>query len=296
VITRAQALRCGVTPDDLRSLLDHGTWHRLDQGIYCTGAEPTWRQWIRAGVLWAGVPCAIGGEAAAFRYGLTGTEPPVIDLWVPVASSHREARMRWRLRCDGHGRLARASGRPAYTDVADTVLDVAGFSDTDRTLSVATRALATRRTSESLLRAAIERRSRVRHRRLLTYLTSQRRGYESPLEYHNDIDVLAAHDLPRGRRQVRTGQWMRVDCLIEEYQLVLELDGRAGHEGEGRFRDMRRDNANTLLGFRTIRLGWSDVLRRPCQTAEVVAQVLRQQGWPGEIKRCPRCRRPGRVP
>ena len=124
---------------------------------------------------------------------------------------------------------------------------------------------------------------------MLTDVVSTRKGYESPLEYHLDVDVLVRHGLPRGRSQVRTRAG-RLDRLIEEYRLVIEADGRAGHEGEGVFRDMSRDNANTVLGLRTIRLGWRDVRLRPCATARTIAVVLRQQGWPGRLRPCRDCR------
>ena len=54
----------------------------------------------------------------------------------------------------------------------------------------------------------------------------------------------------------------------------MELDGRIGHVGKGRFRDMRRDNTHVLLGRPTLRFGHADVLTRPCDVAGQVAGVL----------------------
>jgi hypothetical protein len=120
-------------------------------------------------------------------------------------------------------------------------------------------------------------------------LTAEHHGYESVLEYFGDVNILVPHGLPRGRTQVQTLAWIRVDRLIEDYRLVLEFDGRAGHEGYGVFRDMDRDNANEAIGLRTIRLGWDSVTQRPCATARLVAKILRQQGWDGRFIECPRC-------
>lgn len=289
VITRAQALECGMTDRVVQRLVASGTWQRLDRGIYVLGTDaPTWDQWARGALLWAGSPSALGGEAAGFTYGLV-RRPSSIEVWVPCEAPYREARPRWRLRYDGAGRLSRSWGQLSTTSVEDTILDLADGTDADGALAVVTRALAEGRTHEGRLRTAIQDRARLRHRQLLGDMVARRRGYESALEYHVDVDVLRAHGLPSGRAQVVTNAG-RVDRLLEEYSLVLEADGRAGHEGEGRFRDMRRDNANTLRGLRTLRLGWFDVRLRPCQTARMVAEVLRQQGWQGTLRPCPSCR------
>lgn len=289
VITRAQTLACGMTDRVVQRLVASGAWQRLDGGIYVLGTgAPTWHQWARGALLWAGSPSALGGEAAGFIYGLV-RRPSTIEVWVPGDAPYRLARPRWRMRYDGAGRLSRSWGNLRTTTVEDTVLDIADGTDADGALSVVTRALADGRTHEGRLRAAIQDRSRLRHRRLLGDVVAGRQGYESALEYHVDVDVLRAHGLPSGRSQVVT-EAGRVDRLLEEYSLVLEADGRAGHEGDGTFRDMRRDNANTVRGLRTIRLGWFDVRLRPCETARMVATVLRQQGWPGRLRSCPSCR------
>lgn len=295
VISRGQALDLGVTVDALAGLLGRGTWHRMAAGLYCTDPRPTWEQWLHAGVLWAGEPCVIGGEAAAFQDDLVKDRPSSIDLWVPVPVSHRRPLGPWRLHGDRYGRLELAGGNPPRTRIEDTVLDVAWGSDEARAVSLLTRAIATRRTDETCLRDAMARRSKVRHRGLIEELTTGHHGYESTLEYFGDTKVLVPHGLPRGSTQVRTLAWVRVDRLIEEYRLVLEFDGRAGHEGDGAFRDMARDNANTELGLRTLRLGWQDVTERPCRTARTIEKVLRQQGWRGEFKECPRCAVPARA-
>jgi hypothetical protein len=42
----------------------------------------------------------------------------------------------------------------------------------------------------------------------------------------------------------------------------VELDGRIGHEAEGRFRDMERDNATTVDRLDGLRYGWGRVFGR----------------------------------
>jgi hypothetical protein len=103
-------------------------------------------------------------------------------------------------------------------------------------------------------------------------------------------DVERAHGLPTGERQSRSTAGDVRDVLYRRYATVVELDGRLGHEGLGRFRDMRRDNAATLDGDVTLRYGDADIRTEPCAVAFQVAEVLIRRGWGGLPTRCRRCR------
>ena len=75
---------------------------------------------------------------------------------------------------------------------------------------------------------------------------------------------------------------MRVDMAYA--QLVIELDGRLGHDSAaGVWRDMERDNQHALSGRTVLRFGWSDVVDRPCGVAKQVAAAL------GLRARCAAC-------
>ena len=101
-----------------------------------------------------------------------------------------------------------------------------------------------------------------------------------------------AHGLPRGDRQRRPqGSTYLTDVDYDPYPLLVELDGKLGHAGKGRFRDMRRDNTHVLLGRMTLRYGHADVLAHPCAMAWEVADLLMRYGWAGLPMRCRRCAR-----
>lgn len=110
-------------------------------------------------------------------------------------------------------------------------------------------------------------------------------GSESPLEVQGTQRILRAHGLPVGRGQVvgrANGRRVVRDRQLVPYAVFVEYDGRLGHDdSEGRFRDMKRDNAAALTGFITLRFGWIDVTERPCEAAYQVAQALSLAGWPG---------------
>ena len=66
----------------------------------------------------------------------------------------------------------------------------------------------------------------------------------------------------------------------------MELDGVSAHPAESWQYDARRDNANTLDGFRSLRYGWAPVAYHACTVAREVADLLRQHGWPGTPHSC----------
>jgi hypothetical protein len=103
-------------------------------------------------------------------------------------------------------------------------------------------------------------------------------------------DVERPHGLPRGdRQQSRRGLPYASDVGYDDYQLLVELDGRKGHECVGLFRDMKRDNQFALIEWITLRYGWFDVVHRPCVIAFEIAAALVARGWTGLPTRCFRC-------
>ena len=134
---------------------------------------------------------------------------------------------------------------------------------------------------------ALEARSRYKHRKLVSQIVGDyKQGIQSVLEKKYYIDVEKAHGLPKGRRQSRG----RFQTDVDYGGVFVELDGRAGHVGGGRFRDMERDNYHAVMGAVTLRYGWDDVNYRPCEVAFQVNQVLGRYGIRSEAHPCPKCR------
>ena len=155
-----------------------------------------------------------------------------------------------------------------------------------------TAAVQRRLTTADALAKALARRERMPRRRFVQRVISDvSAGVHSGLERTYLYDVERAHGLADGRRQhARPGRTGYLDVLYDQYALVVELDGRVGHVGEGRWRDRQRDNVHTRTGLRTLRFGWYEVTNEPCAVALEVAEVLIGLGWPGYPGTCPRCR------
>ena len=180
---------------------------------------------------------------------------------------------------------------PPCTRIEDTVLDLCAGGSPGDCVEWITTAVQRRLTSADALSRALQRRTRIPHRKLITGLIADAAaGVHSSLEHGYLRDVERAHSLAEGRRQrTRPGGGGFVDVMYEDFALVTELDGRIGHTGEGRFRDRRRDNHHTRAGFRTLRFGWHEVTNQPCAVALEVAEVLIAQGWTGYPTKCPHC-------
>jgi len=175
------------------------------------------------------------------------------------------------------------------------VLDLAQISASfDEVFSWLTRACGRRLVTPQQLCQALIARTRMRWRdEILAALDVVSEGVHSNLEFRYVRDVERPHGLPQGKRQASVIQAARshyLDNLYEPFGVGVELDGRAYHRVEDRWRDIRKDNASATSGIVTLRFSWADVTRRPCAVAVDVARALQRRGWPGAVARCgPAC-------
>jgi hypothetical protein len=79
------------------------------------------------------------------------------------------------------------------------------------------------------------------------------------------------------------------DVDYEDFALIVGLDGRTGHEGVGRFRDMDRDNRHALVDATTLRFGHYNLASRPCAVAFQVYCALAVRGYVEVFLRCRNC-------
>ncbi len=195
------------------------------------------------------------------------------------------------MRRDKIGRLARRRGLLPRIRAEDAVLDVAERLSTEDAVGLISEAVRRRLVTLGSLRATVAGRSRVRNRKLLLALIDDLEGIESTLEYVYRRDVERAHGLPGARRQKSVSRGTRTDALYDEYRVLIELDGRAGHiSSASAFRDLRRDNAHAQGEWLTLRYGAGDVRGRPCDVALQAGAVLQTRGWRGTLRPCPACR------
>ena len=246
-----------------------------------------------AAVLYAGPGALLSRETAAEVLGLTSRRCPVIHVTIPVSrrvrppqgiSIHHSAfdYPLWRPQ----------RGIPPHTFYAETIVDLVAAADNlDDVVAWVSRGIAQNLLSEAQLKAAIAARGRLRWRDHLDEVIERvAGGSHFPLEFRYDRDVEHAHDLPVAERQVKfvkpDGSTGFRDRCYKRYGLVVELDGDEFHPPEQRGRDRARDNEAAATTGATLRYGWADVDRTPCETAGQVYRALRKRGYPGTLRPC----------
>jgi hypothetical protein len=180
---------------------------------------------------------------------------------------------------------------PWRTTATSTVLDLAELDTPNDTLALLGTAFHRRATTEGELLALLARRARHRRRALLTdVLADVAAGAESVMEVRFLRDVARAHGLPAGRPQAATVvRGLRVhDVAYDAERVLLELDGRLGHEGAARVGDGVRDRLSATRGWLTVRAFWGDVAVTPCALAVEMGSVLATRGWRGRLHPCRR--------
>ncbi len=287
VLTWEQICGHGVSQSTVRTLMDKGLWTRLSRGIYLThDLQPEWMSLAWAGQFLGGCDAAIGGRAALRLAGLISEEELPISIVLPHEARRQPSSGWWEF---SRTRVPfRAVGEPARLRVERAIIDLCA-SEPERAIHWATLAIGSRKASVQGLRDVLETMPRhPRKAQLADVLADVGQGAESPLEVVYLRQVERPHGIPPGRRQVRGGRYRR-DIYYPE-GLVVELDGRPGHDGPDAFRDMDRDNYHARRGIATLRYGWDQCYNSPCEVAAEVAGVLRGLGWQGDFTPCSCCR------
>jgi hypothetical protein len=296
VITRKQALVGGMSADAIEGLLRAGRWQTLRRGVYFifTG-RPSREANLWAALSRCGSDAVLSHQTAAELSKLIDDHSSLIHVTIgehrrisPVAGVvvHHSNRLDY---------AVHPSLQPPRTRIEETVLDlVDGVTTFDAAFGLACTACQRRLTTASRLADAMRKRTRIRWRNELNEAFGAiGSGVHSVLEYRYVHRVERPHGLPTAARQARLaddGRRRYLDNLYGDYGLCVEVDGHQAHPDDQRWHDLRRINAITEQGLTTLRYGWIDVARWPCQTAGQIGSVLRNLGWPGPVRPCnPTC-------
>ena len=291
LITWKQCRQAKLTERAVRWRLSSGRWVRLHPGVYLT--EPGRNDWevtAMAALLACGSGAALSHQSAAYAWGMQRAPGEQVRVIVPagrnVVAPDGVSLVRSRSASDRTDETA----WPHRTTVEHTLLDLAQESSVDDAVGRLARAFQQARTTEGMILRALSSRPRQRHRRLLLeVLGTLDDGAESPAEVRWVRDVEQAHSLPVAVRQAPTGDGRRRDFLYEEFTLIVEVDGRLGHEGwDGRRRDGRRDRRAATSGQLTVRVFWDEIVQTPCHLAFEIGGLLRSRGWSGSPTPCRR--------
>jgi hypothetical protein len=286
VVRRAQLLEEGASHHEIRRWIRQRRLVRVFPGVYVNHTGPlTWvnRAWAGVLVHW---PAALADVSAV---NLAGDPIHVAVDSDATPVSRPGVKLHWLTDLDD--RVLWNLGPPRVR-FEDALLTVAGRAETHtEALALLADGCRRRRTTPARLAAELEPRTNLKNRAwLLAAITETGQGIQSALESAYLRRVERAHGLPRGRRQHRAQDGAGVvyrDVLYDAHGLVVELDGRIGHELSGdRWDDMDRDLDAAVERLLTIRLGWRHAEDQPCRTATRLAVLLAQRGWRGRPRRC----------
>lgn len=298
LVTRRQCLAAGMSEDMIRWRVSSQRWVRIHEGVFLT--KPGRSDWLVTGMaalLWSqsGAPAAdaaFSGHSAAFLWGLDRNPPSGVELVVPERRRLVEPPGVTIRRSSRWGNLIHELAYPWRTTVSATVLELATLGSAVDALAVVTTAVRQRLTTESELLQELRARGGHRHSRVLRpALEDVEAGGQSAGELLYVRDVERAHGLPTATRQWGSDEGSRRyhDNAYQEYGLVVEVDGRLGHEEwTDRVRDGQRDRKLLARQCVTTRVFWVDVAVRPCATAADVAAILRDRGWTARARPCRR--------
>lgn len=289
VVHVAQLSALGVSRSLVQRRVVAQRWQRLHDGVLALHSGPvTWRARAQAALLLAGDGAALSHGSAAHLLALHPTAPTTITVSLP---HRRRVVAPPGIRLVRRRRMPPALGELRVVNHADTVVDlVSEASGTDEVIALLTAAARGGTPPGEILRVAA-RRSRLRHRALLTTLLVEvEDGVESPLELRYRRDVERRHGLPRAELQVRErlgDRRIRADSRYRGLRVRVELDGRLAHPGGRTDSDTWRDNQVVLAhGEVTLRYRWRHVAAAPCATASQVVRALRAGGWTGAPRAC----------
>lgn len=305
VVARRQVLACGLPPAYVARRLRRRDWVPVHPGVYVTHTGPlTWRQRAWAAVLACRRSALDGWSAIRAHEGpgrRRGDEKERIEVVVPrghLPAPLDGVRVRESRTFEASAQLHLHPPRVRYDDAIILLADRA-TDDLER-IAILADACGGRRTTSARLLTRIDELARLRHRAILVAVLGDiAEGTCSVLEHAYLTKVERAHGLPHGLRQVAatdgSGRRRYRDVVYSgrspRWRQIVELDGRLGHDtAADRDRDLERDLDAALERAGTVRLGYGQVLGRPCSTAAKVGLLLQQQGWPGQATTCPDCR------
>lgn len=270
VITRAQALGCGVSATGVDRRVADGRWRRLERGVYLMGGAPlTWPVQVLAA-------CLATGGVASHRCGAALLEQRGFARSLPEVTVPRGTRfgsVQARVHQSRDFELIEPIWREGVpvTPPERLVVDlgaVVSFERFDRVVvdMVGMNLLTWEAALDALLRHSRPGRPGLGP---LRAVLSSRYGEEidkSVLE-RACIRLMEGAGIPLPEHQVpiydADGFIARVDLVYPTLRLILELDGRLFH-GEDVFEaDRDKRNRLVLAGWTVLELTWKMIVARP---------------------------------
>lgn len=283
VVARRQLAAAGLSDERIKSRIRRGHLHRIHRGVYAVGharlsIETRWM----AAALACGSGAVLSHRSAGRLWRLLRTWSGPIDVtrsagWRAPAGIvvHRSplARDEWTV----------VDGIPV-TGLSRTLLDLAAVLSKRQLERAMNEAEVLRLTDVVSVPDLLERYPRRQGTVALRAILTDENAMSGPTV--NDFEeafaaLIEEHGLPRPRFNADLfvrGRHFNADCLWQEAQLIVELDGGAVHRTPRAFEeDRKRDRALTAAGWCTIRVTWRQLKDDPAGVVDDVQLALRRR-------------------
>ena len=270
VITRGAALGSGLTDHAIRERVESGRWIRAAQGIYViAGSVPTHRQRVTVACLDS--PGAAASHATAGRLHRLGYLPPDQRIHITVgrpSSGRSRSAVVHRSRDLTPIDVSMIDGLPV-TSIERTLLDLAGVVHGPRLGRIVDHALDHGLvTWDALAHCLLRHAPRGRPGSAALRSAVEARGdglavTQSRLE-RRFVEFCELRGLPRPTLQHRL-DWRgrvvgRADVVFPAVRVIVELDGRLGHQQlTDQESDRIRDQEAAAAGWLTLRVSWDQL-------------------------------------
>lgn len=287
VLTRRQARELGLSDRSISRRISSGRWRCCFASVYrIEGAPRTWRQDLRAALLWAGRSAAISHHAAAALLGFPRAPADALELTV---SHHLDSipplLVHWCLPFDRR-ELTWVDGI-TVTSPTRTLVDLAAVDPPSTLTAAVDHALCRRWTTLDRLEVALERAGKRHGVATLRDIVNLRLGGEAPAESELEsrvAELLESAGFPRPVRQrtVRLrGRVRRMDFLIPGTRVVIEADGYAFHSSLGTFEDQRaRHRELASHGYVIVPWTWTALRDEPRVLVDQLRRTLDEANRP----------------
>lgn len=281
LITTAQALKCGLSKDQLKRMVRKGRLLRPFPSVFSTIPDiDCARRAALAACLAAGPAAVASHRSAGWIWDLLEIPPAMPEITVP-----RDRRRRISGVVVHNTDLQRADRTKRIpipvTSVARTLVDLSSSLSRDELEGAVDRGIHARRLTAQKLAGYLD---DARFRRssgsgCLRAIVADREKHGSPEEKieRKAIAIIRRFRLPEPERQYWTtvkGRRVRFDLAYPDRPLAIELDGK-NHLRPERFQsDHDRDNATELAGWPLVRFTWLDVTERELYVAITLGDAL----------------------
>lgn len=285
LIRRLQALRSGLSPDQIDYRIEVGRWIIVHPEVYAIGGTPSsWHQEVLAACFWARDGLA-SHRSAATLWGLTGFDSA---LPIDITSTRCHLPSRSGLRVHHTNRLLAKDRVERHaipvTSIERTLLDIGAVAPPHRVAIAFDSALRQRLTSTARLDEYLRLTARRGRRGVQTLrsLVKSRSELEALPESALEtlfLDIVRDSDLPMPELQFEIRDSARfvarVDFAWPEKKVALEMDGFEFHSGRENWeRDRSRRNRITALGWSVLHGTWREIRRSPDEILMRIANAL----------------------